>query len=263
MQNRQRLLLGVFAATAIAGSACTMNSTEIPGMTGPSEFALAYQVAAVPDTIRQDGVDASSLVISVRDANGQPKSGVAFRLDIMVDGLPAEYGRLSSKTVVSGGDGLARATYTSPPAPSINMPLGACVDSGAFLFGSCVQIAVTPVGSNIFGERPSQFTNIHLIPPGFILPPSDPTAPIANFTYAPASPVVGQEVYFSAEASQAIPGRRIVEYKWSWGDGIVVTRSGPLEDHDWAAPGIYPIVLTVTDDAGFSGSAAATIIVLP
>jgi hypothetical protein len=263
MQNRQRILLGVFAATAIAGTACTMNSTEIPGMTGPSEFALAYQIAAVPDTIRHDGIDASSLVVSVRDANGQPKSGVAFRLDILVDGVPAEYGRLSSKTIVSGGDGTARATYISPPAPSINMPLGACGDSGAFLLGSCVQIAVTPVGSNLFGERPSQFTNIHLIPPGFILPPQDPTAPIASFTFTPPSPRVAQEVFLTAESSTPYPGRSIVSYKWSFGDGIVVTRSSPLEDHDWAAPGIYPIVLTVTDDAGFSGTASATIVVLP
>jgi hypothetical protein len=263
MLNRQRTLSVLFIGMALAGGACTLNSTEAPGLSGPSEFAFVYQVQAVPDTIRQDGVDASSLVISARDSNGQPKSGVAMRLDILVDGVPTDYGRLSSKTVVTGGDGTARATYTSPPAPPVNAPIGSCTSSGALLLGSCVTIAITPIGSTFYGSQASQYTEIHLLPPGIILPPSDPTAPIANFTYTPVSPRALQEVFFSAESSTAYPGRRIVQYMWSWGDGTSATRTGPLEDHDWASSGIYPVVLTVTDDAGFSGSTAATIVVVP
>ena len=240
-----------------------MNPVEVPGLTGPSEFALAYQVAASPDNIRQDGIDSSSIVVSARDADGRPKSGLAVRLDILVQGVPAEYGRLSSRTVMTGSDGTARATYTAPPPGPINAPIGTCAASGQVLLGSCVTIAATAVGNASYGDLPTQTAQIHLVPPSLILPPADPNAPMASFVFSPASPKAGTQLSFNASASRAQSGRRIVEYSWSWGDGESATRSGPLEDHDYPAAGLYPVTLTVTDDAGISGSSVQVITVVP
>jgi hypothetical protein len=240
-----------------------MNPVEVPGLTGPSELALAYQVAASPDSIRQDGFDSSSIVVTARDAGGRPKSGLAVRLDILVQGVPAEYGRLSSRTVMTGSDGTARASYTAPPPAPINAPIGTCAASGQVLLGSCVTIAATAVGNASYGDLPTQTAQIHLVPPSHILPPADPNAPMASFVFSPASPKAGTQISFNASASRAQSGRRIVEYSWFWGDGESATRSGPLEDHDYPAAGLYPVTLTVTDAAGISGSSAQVITVVP
>jgi hypothetical protein len=263
MVNRLATGLTLCVVTALGSAACTVGSMEPPNLAGPSESALAYQVAAMPDSIRHDGSDSSSIVIAARDPDGRPRSNVAFRLDILVGGLPAEYGTLSNRTIVTGSDGTARAVYTSPPAPPINSPLNTCGASGEVLPGTCLQISATPIGAASYGEFPSQTAQIRLIPPSLILPPPDPTAPIARFTFSPTAPRKATLIAFSAETSTAIPGRRIVQYNWSWGDGQGASRPGPLEDHDYPDAGLYPVVLTVIDDAGISGTTVQVINVLP
>lgn len=251
--------LALWAVAALAGSACTVNSTAIPDLAGPSELALSFQITAAPDSIRHDGVSSSSIVVTARDPQGKGISGMAIRLDI----LPSDYGTLSNQTVVTGSDGTARATYTSPPPQPLNSPIGTCSDSGVTLLGYCVGIAATPIGSTSYGHLPSETTQIHLIPPGIILPPADPTAPTASFVYSPLAPKKATQIAFNASASRAIPGRTIVQYNWSWGDGEGASRPGPLEDHDYPNAGLYPVVLTVVDDAGISGSSIQVINVLP
>jgi hypothetical protein len=263
MLNRLRFRLRFATVAAFVGSACTMNRVEVPGLTGPSGFALSYTVAASPDNIRQDGIDRSNIVVTALDADGRPKSGLAVRLDILVQGAPTEYGRLSSRTIMTGSDGRAHATYTAPPPGPINAPIGTCAASGQVLLGACVVVGATAVGNSSFGDLPTQTAQIHLVPPSLILPPADPDAPTASFVFSPASPKPGTRISFNASASRAQSGRRIVEYRWSWGDGESATRSGPLEDHDFPAPGAYPVTLTVTDDAGVSGSSVQVITVVP
>jgi hypothetical protein len=263
MGNRLWSRLIFCGVAALAGSACTVNSVEIPGLTGPSEFALAYQVAALPDNIRQDGIDSASIIVTARDAAGRPKSSLAVRLDILVQGVPAEYGQLSSRTIMTGSDGTARATYTAPPPGPIGAPIGTCNASGQVLLGSCVVIVATAIGNSSYGDVPSQTAQIHLVPPSLILPPADSKAPTASFVFSPATPKPGAQIGFNASASSARSGRRIVEYNWSWGDGESATRSAPLEDHDYPAAGSYPVTLTVTDDAGFTGSSVQVVTVVP
>jgi len=42
----------------------------------------------------------------------------------------------------------------------------------------------------------------------------------------------------------------IVSYTWDWNDGVIVTRTYPTEQHDWAAAGTYYVKMTVTDNDG-------------
>jgi PKD repeat protein len=263
MANRLATRLTLCGAAAVLAAACAVNSVDVPNLAGPSEFALAYQVAANPDSIRHDGGDFSTIVITAKDAEGKPKANLTLRMDILAGGLPADFGTLTNRTVVTGSDGTARTTYIAPPAPPINSPLNTCAASGAVLLGTCIEITATPIGATSYGELPTQSAQIRLIPPALILPPPDPTAPIASFAYSPTSPRKGNLLTFTAEASVAFPGRKIVQYNWSWGDGQGASRPGPLEDHDYVDAGLYPVVLTVIDDAGVSGSSVQVINVLP
>jgi PKD repeat protein len=53
-----------------------------------------------------------------------------------------------------------------------------------------------------------------------------------------------------------------VSYTWNWGDGDpVVTGSTPIQQHDFTAPGVYRVLLTVTDEAGQIGTTSQTVTV--
>ena len=249
----------VFAAVALAGTACSVSPMDTTSLSGPSELALSFQVAASPDSIRQDGTSSSNITVTARGPNGAGLPGVVVRLDL----LPADYGRLSSQEIVTGSDGSARATYTAPPPQAVNAPIGTCSSSGVTLVGYCVEVAATPVGSSSFGSNGSRRAQIHLIPSGTITAPADPAAPVASFLYSPTSPRKATQVLFDGSASRAQSGRRIEQDNWSWGDGQSATRPGPSEDHDYPDAGLYPVTLTVTDDAGLSGSSVQVINVVP
>jgi PKD repeat protein len=78
------------------------------------------------------------------------------------------------------------------------------------------------------------------------------TPPVADFVFSPSAPLVGQEIQFNASTSIAAPGRRIVEYRWNWGDGAI--DEGRLENHSYDTAGTYNVVLTVIDDVGRRGT---------
>ncbi|MDF2956228.1 MAG: PKD repeat domain protein [Candidatus Alkanophagales archaeon MCA70_species_2] len=84
--------------------------------------------------------------------------------------------------------------------------------------------------------------------------------PVANFTYSPENPVVGQAVTFDASESYD-PEGSIVSYEWDFGDGT--TASGMVVTHAYSAAGSYTVTLTVTDDAGAKNSTSRLITVLP
>lgn len=70
--------------------------------------------------------------------------------------------------------------------------------------------------------------------------------PVARFTYQVSGLTVDFDALTSADADGTIAG-----YVWNFGDGA--TGIGATPSHDYAASGTYPVVLTVTDNAGASG----------
>ncbi len=79
-------------------------------------------------------------------------------------------------------------------------------------------------------------------------------SPVAN----PAGPYQGttaSPVAFDGSAS-ADPDGTIVSYDWTFGDGG--TASGAKPTHAYATAGSYTVALTVTDDAGRTGTATTT-----
>jgi PKD repeat protein len=82
-------------------------------------------------------------------------------------------------------------------------------------------------------------------------------APKAEFVVSPSSPAVNEKVFFNAAASAAAIGRTIVRYDWDYGQGR--QDSGQLVWHVYSQAGEYTVVLTVTDDAGNTGTTTKTV----
>jgi hypothetical protein len=118
-----------------------------------------------------------------------------------------------------------------------------------------VTIRATPQSDTGFSTELSKHADIHLVPQVDVAADS----PIPFFTFAPFFPSAGDLIVFDATASTAASGRSIVDYTWNWGDGEAGV--GVFEDHDWPVPGVYTVVLTVTDSAGVSASAIQAVTV--
>jgi PKD repeat protein len=80
------------------------------------------------------------------------------------------------------------------------------------------------------------------------------TPPVAD-PNGPYTGVVGVAVMFDGTGSSD-PDGTIVSYDWDFGDGS--TGTGPQPQHAYAAPGVYDVTLTVTDDAGDTSAPATT-----
>jgi len=74
-------------------------------------------------------------------------------------------------------------------------------------------------------------------------------APVADFDVSPVVLYAGEAVTLDASASSG----DIVDYAWVLGSGV--TESGKQVTTSFAAPGVYPIDLTVTDGEGRSDTA--------
>jgi hypothetical protein len=246
MQNRHRHVarvsrLAVGAAVLVAASGCTLKDQEPPPLTGPSQFATAIQMSATPDVVTQDGASQSVVQLVVTNADGQPIPNLSIRMEIAVNGVTTEFGRLSEQTLATDSGGRASVVYTAPPPPpDFNDP------------DPVVQIVATPIGQD-YGNSFSRFVQIRLVRPGTIYVPG---SPIANFSYSPSSPLVGQLVQFDGSFSED-PDGRVVEWQWAWDDGEV--EFGETQDHDFRAVGDYNVTLTVTDNSGKTASLTRTI----
>ena len=79
--------------------------------------------------------------------------------------------------------------------------------------------------------------------------------PAVDFTFTPANPHAGQEVSFSAAASD--PEGDALAYAWTFGDGDRAT--GPAPRHAYEDQDDYTVRLTVTDEHGAVASRTRTI----
>jgi PKD repeat protein len=73
--------------------------------------------------------------------------------------------------------------------------------------------------------------------------------PIADFTYTPTWPKVGESVTFDASTSKP-NGGTIISYFWDFGDGTNAT--GKIVSHSYSAYGTYTVTLTIQDSEGFT-----------
>lgn len=244
MGMRARFCLSFAALASLVVAGCTMKSQEAPPLTGPSGLATSIELTATPGILSQDGASQAVVVVTARDANGQPIRNLALRAEILSGGVRADFGTLSARNIVTGADGRATFVYTAPAAPAV------AVDTGTI-----VEISVTPVTGN-FGNEVSRSVQVRLVPPGIVVPP-DGLNPA--FTVTPSNPTDHQSVFFDASTSTAPANNPIALYQWDFGDGD--SGSGKTTTHAYDDPGTYFPKLTIQDALGRSASATVSITV--
>jgi PKD repeat protein len=214
--------------------ACTMKETEAPPFAGPSEFGKSVTVAITPDIITQDGASQSVVTVTARGPNSEPLASVPLRAEILVDGVPADFGSLSARNIVTSSDGKATLVYTAPPGVT-----GASVDDFTI-----VTIGVTPIGSD-FGNSSTRTASVRLVPRGTIVVPANLRP---AFTVSPTTASESQTILFDASTSTSTANNPIVEYLWNFGDGT--TASGVTTSHAYNRADSYSVTLTVVDGVG-------------
>jgi serine protease len=82
------------------------------------------------------------------------------------------------------------------------------------------------------------------------------SAPVASFNFS-----CGRgSVRCSFDASRSTDDQRVVNYRWTFGDGAVVTTSQPKTTYRYAVVGMYTVTLTVSDAEGLTNSRSASVL---
>lgn len=82
----------------------------------------------------------------------------------------------------------------------------------------------------------------------------DNTAPSVTLATTPG-------VLSVTAAATVVDDAPVTQYLWKWGDGSTSSTSVPSASHNYAAPGVYAVLVTVTDAGGLKDSAAAVAVV--
>ena len=124
-----------------------------------------------------------------------------------------------------------------------------------------VTIGVTPTSSGDFRGELTRQIDLNLVPQGIILP-TNPNL-IANFTFAPATPLVLQSVTFDASTSTngGVACNLNCTYAWTFGDGS--TAAGQTISHAFVKSGTYLVALNVTDSRGAIATSSKPVTVAP
>ena len=219
---------------------------------GPSELALSLTASAIPDVLPLDGRSRSTVDVWARDAFGVPVSGVTLMVQTSSDATFLDVGELSSRRLVTGPDGTARAIYTAPLRGALG---GSAPDNG-----EVVTLWFTPVGGD-FANAVARSLTIRVVPAGKVIPPFDVDP---DFGVTPDDARVFSSVVFSARCTRGATERCvrdpvgiITTYAWQFGDGE--TGSGAAVSHTYTRPGLYLVTLTVRDDSGRAAEATQAI----
>ena len=81
--------------------------------------------------------------------------------------------------------------------------------------------------------------------------------PLAGFSYGLTAPNASMDIAFTDGSSD--PDGHVVKWYWDFGDGTNSSERNPI--HRFPAAGIYPVVLTVTDDNGASNSVTQKVVI--
>jgi PKD repeat protein len=228
----------IIAVAAMALGSCTVKKTDAPPLAGPSETGLSLATSVTPDILDQDGLSTAVVEVVTRGPDGRPVGSIPLRVEIRVNGQAVDFGRLSNRSPVTGGDGIARVTYTAPPAPVEP------VDTF-----TTVHLVITPMGGDYHGAS-ERFVELRLVPRGVYLPPNG--APVPAFVLTPTPVSTRTPVTFDASGTvdEGVPcGSRCI-YAWDFGDGTSGT--GVRVVHEFETAGTFVVRLTVTDARGQS-----------
>jgi chitodextrinase len=240
--------VALVALAAIALGSCTVKKTDAPALAGPSETGLSLATSVTPDVLDHDGLSQAVVEVVTRGPDARPVGGVPLRVEIRLNGVNIDFGRLSNRSPVTGSDGVARVTYTAPPAP---------IDPVDPF--TVVTLVITPINGDFHGAN-ERFVELRLVPRGVILGPNTPpTFPAEGFIITPTPVTTRSPVTFDASGTLD-EGTRCgtrCAYAWDFGDGTSAT--GITAVHEFEKPGNFVVRLTVTDARGSSVTTAKTV----
>jgi len=219
----RRIYLSLFTAAAlVASTACGIDKTTAPGMSGPSEFGTSLVLTASPELLPRDGVSQSTIAITVRDSSGNLLANRSLRVG-------ASAGRLSASEVTTGSGGIATVLYT---APSVNEDV------------NLVTIQAAPVGNDWANSVPRS-VDVRVV---------GPSIPVPAFTWIPQSPTQFALTSFDASGTKVggVACGSACTYAWNFGGEDTAT--GQFVTHRFHEQATYPVTLLVTTAAGASAS---------
>jgi PKD repeat protein len=222
------------AAAALMVTACSIDKTPAPALTGPSEFGLSVTMTASPDHLPRDGSSQAVVTLTALDAAGKPVAGQQFSLT----GTGASVA-VSQTTVTTGTDGRATVLVTAPPSTDAN---------------TTATILATPIGGN-FDNAVARSVTIALT--GAVT-----ATPVASFTVSSTTPGQLDVVTFDASAT-TLAGQPCPEstctYRFDFGDGTNAT--GMRVSKRFSSRGVFAVTLTVTAPSGTVGTSTKTLTV--
>jgi PKD repeat protein len=228
----RRIHLSLFAAAAlIASTACGIDKTSAPGMSGPSEFGTSLLLTASPELLPRDGVSQSLIAITVRDSTGAPLANRLIR-------VAASAGRLSAAETTTGSTGVATVQYT---APGVNEDV------------NLVTVSAAPAG-NDWANSVARHVDVRIV---------GPSIPTPSFTWTPTAPARFALTLFDGSGTR-VGGKACgasCAFTWTFsGEG---TETGQTVSHRFQEEGTYPVTLTVATADGASASVTNNVTVGP
>ena len=226
--------VGTVLLLASSLGACTVDKQEAPPLTGPSGLAQQVVLSASPDRLAHNGAAQSVVTVTMTNESGQPISGQRVSVG-------ASTGFISNVDVVTGADGRASFIVT---APALSTP------------AEKITVFATPFGSN----ADNALTRTATIA---LTGTANTTAPTASFTFAPASPKIGDNVVFDASAStdEGGPCGANCTYLWNYGEGS--TGTGMVSSRIYSQAKVFVVTLTVIDNAGTVANTQQVVTVAP
>jgi PKD repeat protein len=237
-------LVGIVVA-AIGAAGCSVSEQQVPSLTGPSEFGTSIALSAGPEILPQDGVSQSFVTATVRDTAGRPQKEVALRWSAITSGTNAPVA-LNTTTSLTDAKGEATVVVTAPRMPALQP-----------FTPETITVQVAPVSGDAAAAY-TRFVTIRLQPPATA---TNVLAP--RFTVTPVPARVGVDVRFDASASTTPEYTVITRYVWNFGDGAGDVTSTPTTSHVYTEERVYPVTLTITNNAGNSAQVGQSLSVLP
>lgn len=221
---------GYTGRTATTSGGCgschgTLSGTTAVVLSGPATLApgaVGSYTCVVTHTPAFTGTNNAGINIAVKTApNGSVDAGTLTASGTNLKKSGNELTQSSPKSM-SG----------SPSTTSFTFTWAAPAAAGAY--------TMQAIGLVTNGAKPGTWG---WAPPLAITVAADSPAPLAEFTFAPSSPMAGQTVSFT-DASTGSP----TSWSWSFGDGGTATTRNPT--HVFASAGAFDVVLTATGTGG-------------
>jgi PKD repeat protein len=189
------------------------------------------------------GCDATPASAIVSPPNRAPRAALTITSD------PAAKGDLvafdAAPTTDADGDVITKYEWAFDSGPFVEGPrltLAAFNTAGSHF----VQLRVTDAWGGTNTTSPQKFTVV------------DDKPPLTAFSFAPASPSVGQNVVFTSSSSD--PDGSIVTQEWDLdNDGQFDDAQGPVAQWSFGTPGSRFVSLRATDDRGVASIAFQTV----